>query len=156
MQPNLSLVEILAICDEAPPQENWYRVGDDVTMIRIAAPGKFLVSSGMGKPSPKPAEFSCDYSISSKEISSAQFKKLMPDYELSEPVLESSDPNQSRKGEQPVSDVDWHAAARFCNLLSKKAGLPESQWCYEIDEDYDPTLKPRSGQKLGRKLGSDY
>src|SRR6516225_191938 len=32
----------------------------------------------------------------------------------------------------PVVGIDWYMAARYCNWLSKKEGIPEEEWCYEI------------------------
>ena len=30
----------------------------------------------------------------------------------------------------PASWVTWYQAAEYCNELSKKEGIPESEWCY--------------------------
>ncbi len=154
MHPDLALVEVLAICDAAPVQKNWYRVGDDITMTVVPAPGKFMVSSGTADQEPKSAELTYEYFLSSKEISRAQFKKLMPDYDLDNFAFDGSDQERTRWGEHPVSNVDWHAAARFCNFLSREEGIPENQWCYEVDEDYPPeyALRGAANEKLARKL----
>jgi len=31
----------------------------------------------------------------------------------------------------PVMDISWKKAAAYCNYLSRKEGLPETEWCYE-------------------------
>jgi formylglycine-generating enzyme required for sulfatase activity len=56
----------------------------------------------------------------------------------------------------PVHEVTWFDAAAYCNWLSKKAGLPESEWCYSPNEDgqYSDgmTIKPNALQLRGFRL----
>ena len=33
----------------------------------------------------------------------------------------------------PVIGIDWFRRRRYCNWLSKEEGVPEKQWCYEIN-----------------------
>src|SRR5262249_23739273 len=34
------------------------------------------------------------------------------------------------KADGPILAVNWFQAAQYCNWLSEKEGLPESEWCY--------------------------
>ena len=35
----------------------------------------------------------------------------------------------------PANKISFNLAAKYCNLLSEKAGIPTSQWCYKILKD---------------------
>lgn len=46
--------------------------------------------------------------------------------------------------EKPAVFISWADAARYCNWLSAKEGLPKDQWCYDTaDPLNDLTVKPR-------------
>ncbi len=58
--------------------------------------------------------------LSSKEITNAQFKKYQPQHDSG-----SFNSAHLNDNQQPVVNVSWEAAVRFCNWLSRQAGLPE-------------------------------
>ena len=58
----------------------------------------------------------------------------------------------SRTDDSPGIPVDWYKAAYYCNWLSEKEGLPETEWCYEPNADAQ-----RSGGYLaGMNPAPDY
>ena len=50
----------------------------------------------------------------------------------------------------PVENVSWHEAAAFCNVLSKKTGLPECYDCSKIGPAAMCLLKNKYRSKKGR------
>jgi formylglycine-generating enzyme required for sulfatase activity len=85
------------------------------------------------------------FAISMKEVTVTQYRRFLaqnPDvlnvteHEEVKPYMPSAD--------CPVVGVVWYEAARYCNWLSQREGIPESQWCYPKE------IKP------GMKLPADY
>jgi formylglycine-generating enzyme required for sulfatase activity len=67
------------------------------------------------------------FAIATKEVTVEQFLRLIPDHRYQKNL--SADPNG------PMINVSWYDAARYCNLLSEREGLPPSEWCYEPNKD---------------------
>ncbi len=80
--------------------------------------------------------------VATTEITSEQFARCRRD-RPHVPNLEVS--QWMRTEDSPRLGVTWFAAAEFCNWLSEKEGVPESQWCYEPnDKDkFGPGMKAR-------------
>ena len=58
--------------------------------------------------------------LSSKEISNVQFRKFNPQHDSG-----SSHAAYLNEDKQPVVKVSWEESVKFCNWLSREAGLPE-------------------------------
>jgi formylglycine-generating enzyme required for sulfatase activity len=43
--------------------------------------------------------------------------------------------DEGQEPDRPVHDVSFYDAARFCNWLSEREGIPKDQWCYPASED---------------------
>lgn len=58
-----------------------------------------------------------------------------------------------RDGDSPVCAVSFNRAARFCNWLSEKAGLPKDEWCYPAGPSADSmALVPDYARRRGYRL----
>jgi serine/threonine protein kinase/formylglycine-generating enzyme required for sulfatase activity len=64
------------------------------------------------------------------EVTRAQFACVRP-----LPTAESAGADEVLLDSTPIEIVCIHDAAAFCNQLSRIAGLPQSQWCYEFYRD---------------------
>ena len=67
----------------------------------------------------------------------------------------------------PTSDLPgdvatWYEAAAYCNWLSKQEGIPEDQWCYEIEEgqvtkaEEQQTIFSLTGYRLPTEAEMEY
>jgi formylglycine-generating enzyme required for sulfatase activity len=63
------------------------------------------------------------FAISSKHVTKDEYERLAGRYALAE--------KYERFPDLPIVAIDWHMAAKYCNLLSKIEGIEENQWCYE-------------------------
>ncbi len=50
--------------------------------------------------------------------------------------------------------ISWYMAAKYCNWLSNAEGIPEDQWCYEINGD-EIKLKSRYLSLTGYRLPTE-
>jgi formylglycine-generating enzyme required for sulfatase activity len=61
------------------------------------------------------------------EVTMSQFLRFRPDYEVNW--------NVSQELDAAVNNIVWFDAAAFCNWLSEQEGLPESEWCFQPDDN---------------------
>jgi formylglycine-generating enzyme required for sulfatase activity len=79
--------------------------------------------SGFGKETQHQVTLTRSFEIGQTEVTQAQFKTLMGGWNPSVYVkVPASDPH-------PVEGVSWHAAAAYCNALSKSKGLKNCYTC---------------------------
>ncbi|HWE40648.1 MAG TPA: SUMF1/EgtB/PvdO family nonheme iron enzyme [Isosphaeraceae bacterium] len=119
---------------EAPgprPGFGWYDGPNGHTFVVLRTPGAFLMGTPEGDPWYNHTEFrhvrriDRSLAVATTETTLAQFLKFDPDqagrqdetYGSSEPAC-------------PVANITWYQAARYCNWLSERAGIPRDQWCY--------------------------
>jgi formylglycine-generating enzyme required for sulfatase activity len=96
------------------------------------------------------------YAIATTEVTNGQFANFLvavPEYGVgwkartaerfgAPPGLEA----YSRTPDSPQTGVSWYDAARYCNWLSERAGIPRDQWVYP--ENVEP--------EKGLELAADY
>jgi formylglycine-generating enzyme required for sulfatase activity len=85
--------------------------------------------------------------IASKKVTASQLQGFMTENAEDLQRLLRSYHFDSEKAPRPA-EVNWFIAAAYCNWLSKKEGIPESEWCY-------PQFKA-SEFRGGMKLYPDY
>jgi formylglycine-generating enzyme required for sulfatase activity len=61
----------------------------------------------------------------------------------------------TRTADLPVVSTSWHAAAVYCNWLSKEEGIDEEQWCYEIKDGQVTKLKANYLSRTGYRLPTE-
>jgi formylglycine-generating enzyme required for sulfatase activity len=83
-----------------------------------------------------------NYAIASKPVTLAQWQLFLrdrPDVPRDWHIPYSPEANG------PIIRVSWYAAAQYCNWLSEKEGLPESEWCYPRHADLKEGMKQLPG-----------
>jgi formylglycine-generating enzyme required for sulfatase activity len=120
--------------DRAPTGPGWYVNTQGQTCVVIPGPVEFQ----MGSPPSEKDRYASEvlhkrrigrsFSIASKPVTLEQYRRLTKArYAIGAQF--THDPNL------PVVGINWYMAANYCNLLSKAEGIPEDQWCYEINRN---------------------
>jgi formylglycine-generating enzyme required for sulfatase activity len=95
------------------------------------------------------------YAVSTKEVTVAQFQEFL---EANPSIREAARKDSAKfpsvenkkllvfspEPDCPQIYVTWYEAAQYCNWLSKKDGIPQSEWCYP------PNEMIKSGMKLSK------
>ena len=125
-------------------KRQWYVNGQGQTMMVIPKPreGVFWMGEG-GERHKQPLGH--DFALSSEDVTVEQFQRFRAEYK----------PNKewAPTKECPAIFVSWYDAVAYCNWLSKREGIAEVQWCYEINKGAMPALAASSVGLLGSPLG---
>lgn len=112
---------------EPPAARNWF-LGPNRHTFAVIGPLEGWVGSPPGEPGRMPNEVrqfvrtGRILAVAVTEVTEAQLRVFLKEEKISQDRLEGD--------EFPASRITWYLAARYCNWLSKKAGLPASEWCY--------------------------
>lgn len=119
----------------------WYVNGQGQTMVVIPNAAEF----GDG-------QIDHSFAIASHEVTVAEFHRFRDRHNVDDSVA----PTDSC----PVHGVTWYDAAAYCNWLSEKEGIPESQWVYAANEDgqfAENMSVPGNARRLrGYRLPTEY
>jgi formylglycine-generating enzyme required for sulfatase activity len=133
----------------------WFRDPSGMTMVHID-----VTDFWMGTPNPElDAErlhlrhVNRRVALSTTEVTVEQYQQFLDAKGRKQlPVLRRVAPQV----DCPQVFVSWDHAASYCNWLSKKAGLEESEWCYEFDEvKRHHVTMPDSLKKHGYRLPTE-
>ena len=120
--------------------KQWYVNGQGQTMVVIPGPVEFLMGSPdveeVGRPSnvsQHKRKIGRSFEISNKGVTLTQYKQFDAKYTL--------DAKYVRSGDLPVVAINYYMAAKYCNWLNEKEGIPEDQWCFEINKQGETIVK---------------
>jgi len=107
-------------------------------MIVVPPGQKFLMGSPQWEPGHEGSEWRhCaridrSFAVSATEVTQGQFREFLADERIKRLyATERHTPTMAldANDERPEG-VSWHDAARFCQWLSEREGMPENEWCY--------------------------
>jgi formylglycine-generating enzyme required for sulfatase activity len=155
---------------------NWYVTAEGQTMSIVDRPGEFRMGAPADEVGRVPASDSPDeplhvvriprsFAVGAKEVTIAEFRRFLnanPDARAEfaagsarlTRVLNAVGPDS----EAPQIDVTWYEAAMFCNWLSKRERLPESEWVYPVESRQMKSgmeLPPQYLHRLGYRLPTE-
>jgi len=119
--------------------KQWYVNGQGQTMVVIPGPVEFLMGSPVSEVDHRTDEqqhkrkIGRSIEISNKAVTLTQYKQFDAKYTL--------DAKYVRSGDLPVVGINYHMAAKYCNWLNEKEGIPEDQWCFEINKQGETIVK---------------
>lgn len=138
---------------------SWYVNSQGQTFTVIPGPVEFVMGSPKSEKDRDDVEtqhrrrISRTFAIACKTVTLAEYRGLTREkYELPE--------KHARALDVPVVGMNWYMVASFCNLLSKEEGIPEDQWCYEINGPHEVKVKDNylslSGYRLPTEAETEY
>jgi hypothetical protein len=138
-------------------KRGWYVNGQGQTMVLVPGPVVFRMGSLADEPGHQDWErlhrrrVGRSYALASKAVTVEQFQRFLKDRpDVPKDYAEEYSPQP----ECPINGVSWYMAARYCNWLSEKEGIPEDQWCYPRHREIKEGMKPypdylkRTGYRL--------
>lgn len=85
--------------------------------------------------------------VSTSEVSTAQYRNYFPEHREFGRLGAGPD--------HPAHGVSWYKAARYCNRLSKAAGIPPDQWCYPEEIVSGMILSADAVERSGFRLPTE-
>lgn len=131
-----------------PGRTGWYVTTEGQTMVIIRNPPEYIAGS-TNERGRTPDEtlhrvrIPRSFAVAVKEITVGQFQRFLaanPKLEIRYPDARK-DPHRGSevmKSHSPEDDcpqivITWYEAAQYCNWLSQREGIPQSEWIYPVD-----------------------
>jgi formylglycine-generating enzyme required for sulfatase activity len=138
----------------------WYVNGENQTMVVISGPVEFRMGSPAAEVDRREGErahrcrIERNFAIGSKSVTVEEFQRFLqarPDVRHFYTRMQSPEPRG------PIIAVTWFQAAQYCNWLSEKEGLPQSEWCYPKHADIKEGMMPNPDylQRKGYRLPTE-
>jgi hypothetical protein len=129
----------------------WYVNCQGQTMMIVPGPAEFVMGSPRAEAdreggaaghmeTQRRVRIGRSFALAAHEVTVEQFLRFREDHLY--------DQMYARTEDCPMNNVTWFQAAKYCNWLSEKEGIPPAQWCYEPH--------PAEGFAAGMRLKAHY
>jgi formylglycine-generating enzyme required for sulfatase activity/serine/threonine protein kinase len=114
----------------------WYVNGQGQTLIVLPTPDAFSMGAPESEPDRGPKEtlhqrkIPRSFAIAAQEVTAEQLRRFLKDNPALAKDFAADLEKLGPEDDVPILGVDWYTAAAYCNWLSQKEGLPQSEWCY--------------------------
>ena len=147
---------------DLPGARDWYVNGQGQTFAVVRGPVEFLMGSPEGEDDrmadeiPHRVRIGWSFAIATQPVTVVQYARFldqnpsllrMDKHETVTPHIPSPD--------CPIVGVDWYDAAKYCNWLSGREGIPEAQWCYPKEIGPGMTLPQDCLSHTGYRLPTE-
>jgi formylglycine-generating enzyme required for sulfatase activity len=110
--------------------KNWFVNGQGQTFAVVRGPGEFMIGSPLSEPGRTEGDehqhlkqIPRSFAIATKAVTVEQFLRFQRDHDWTKRYSPGPD--------TPAVSMTWYQAAKYCNWLSEREGIPRDQWCYE-------------------------
>lgn len=139
-------------------RRDWFVDGEGHMMIRLKAQSMTMGDFSRNQDDMVDDRFirniHREFAISSMEVTVGQWSEFLPS--LNETSRLKFERDNQTVSQRPIVNVSWLEAAHYCNWLSEREGIPQSEWCYEPDPEggYSVNMrtKPRFWELKGYRL----
>jgi formylglycine-generating enzyme required for sulfatase activity len=145
-----------------PGARDWYVNGQGQTFAVVRGPVEFLMGSPEGEVDRDPDEIlhrvriGRSFAMATRPVTVVQYARFLDQ----NPSVPRPDKNVHVKpfirfSDCPIVWVDWYDAAKYCNWLSGREGIPEAQWCYPKEIGPGMTLPQDYLSRTGYRLPTE-
>ncbi|MFO0889717.1 MAG: SUMF1/EgtB/PvdO family nonheme iron enzyme [Isosphaeraceae bacterium] len=145
----------------ARPGDRWFVNAEGQTFTVVPGPVSFVMGEPMWSSDgerfalPHRVRIERDFAIATAEVTAAEFDRFRIDLAARGITIAWKPRTQFvRDPDGPALAVDFYLAARYCNWLSERAGIPRDQWCF-VEKDGTLDLAPDYLQRTGYRLPTE-
>ena len=148
-------------------KRRWYVNGQGQTMVCLPGPVEFRMGSLLSEvdrrtdETPHRQRIGRSFAIANKSITVEEYQRFRKERPGVALMVEFR--QHSPEADTPIIGLTWYEAAQYCNWLSEKEGLDESEWCYPKNPaDIKEGMKPypdalrRKGYRLPTEAEAEY
>jgi formylglycine-generating enzyme required for sulfatase activity len=142
----------------AAPTPTWWVNSQGMTFTILPGPVEFRMGSPPCEPGrrederPHQRRIDRSYALATKPVTVAQWQRFLAE----RPDVKHSYLKQySPVPEGPIVGVTWYEAAQYCNWLSEKEGIPDTEWCYPGTIEEGMKLSADSLKRKGYRLPTE-
>jgi formylglycine-generating enzyme required for sulfatase activity/serine/threonine protein kinase len=149
------------------PGRDWYVNSQGQTLVIIRGPTEFRMGSSDSEPGRRPngepvhtRSIPRTFAIAAREVTRAQYERFLdetPQGVVRRPETIANYKDYMPEPDCPAVGMNWYEAARYCNWLSERDGIPEAEWCYResLSPDRPMELRPNHLDRIGYRLPTE-